>query len=410
MMLFIENVKLALSAIQSNKLRSFLTMLGIIIGISSVIAITSIGDSAKGAVEKQFEGVGAGYLYVMYNWDMVEDDYVSEDDLFTWDEIDALKERFSDRIDYAAPYLYSSGSCKVGRIDAKISIQGVAADYDDFYKDITLIYGRMVNETDIEKHKANIVVDVRMAQKLFGRDNVVGEKIATETSSLGLKEFSVVGVYEKADSIFSRISFGEPTYACYAPYPSTTLFDGEPSFYIETYVNVDDYELNESADMICRWLERIKDKEEGFYIVETAESELSAINQILGILSIAIGAIAAISLLVGGIGIMNIMLVSVTERTREIGIRKSLGARTKDILTQFLIEAMILSVIGGILGLILGIGIAAIGMAIAGVGLVINPIAVIIAILFSAAVGLFFGLFPARKAAKLDPIEALRYE
>jgi putative ABC transport system permease protein len=130
----------------------------------------------------------------------------------------------------------------------------------------------------------------------------------------------------------------------------------------------------------------------------------------LGVLSIAIGAIAAISLLVGGIGIMNIMLVSVTERTREIGIRKSLGARTHDILSQFLIEAVILSAIGGIIGTVLGIGIAAFGMSLAKVDIVIQPLIILLAVVFSAGVGLFFGLFPARRAAKLDPIEALRYE
>ena len=143
---------------------------------------------------------------------------------------------------------------------------------------------------------------------------------------------------------------------------------------------------------------------------ESAESQLGMINTVLGTLSIAIGAIAAISLLVGGIGIMNIMLVSVTERTREIGIRKSLGARTKDILTQFLIEAMILSVIGGLIGTAFGVSIATIGTKIAGVDVVISPVAILMAVVFSAGVGIFFGIFPAKKAAKLDPIEALRYE
>jgi putative ABC transport system permease protein len=147
-----------------------------------------------------------------------------------------------------------------------------------------------------------------------------------------------------------------------------------------------------------------------FYKFESAEAQMDMINNVLGTLSIAIGAIAAISLVVGGIGIMNIMLVSVTERTREIGIRKSLGARTKDILTQFLIESMILAGIGGIIGTALGIGIAAAGMGIAGVAVIIKPLTVLIAVGFSAMVGMFFGLYPARKAAKLNPIEALRYE
>ena len=146
------------------------------------------------------------------------------------------------------------------------------------------------------------------------------------------------------------------------------------------------------------------------YIAESAEEQLSIVNRVLGIISLAIGAIAAISLLVGGIGIMNIMLVSVTERTREIGIRKSLGARTADILMQFLIEAVFLSLLGGVIGVALGLGTAAIGMLVLKVRLVVQGGAVIITIIFADAVGLFFGLFPAKKAAKMDPIEALRYE
>ncbi len=407
-MLFIENIKLALIAIRSNKMRSFLTMLGIIIGISSVIAITSIGDSAKGAISDEFEGMGAGYLYIYPNYAMLEDNYIPEEALFSLDEMEAFRERFDGEVLYAAPYRTSSGTAKVGRTDAKFNLYGVGPDYDDFYKAIHMEYGRMVNSKDIEAVKPMAVIDIRAAKKLFGRENIVGEKIAIETY-FGLREFSVVGVYSQKESFLSGLSFGEPTYTCYVPFTVASYDPEEPSYYIETYVapGIDPVTV---SDKYCRWLERLKKQEEGFYIVETAQAQLDQINGILGKLAIAIGAIAAISLLVGGIGIMNIMLVSVTERTREIGIRKSLGARTKDILTQFLIEAMILSVIGGIIGTALGIGIAGIGMAVTHMRLVINPFTVLIAVLFSAAVGLLFGVFPAKKAARLDPIEALRYE
>ena len=408
MMLFIENIKLALTAIRSNKMRSFLTMLGIIIGISSVIAITSIGDSAKGAVIDEFEGYGAGYLYIYPNYSMLEDDYIDSDSLFSMDEIEKFKERFSDEVAYAVPYRSMSGECKVGRTKAKLNFNGVGADYDDFYKAITMKYGRMVNEKDVDAAKNTMVIDIKAARKLFGKDNIVGETITCDTS-FGVRDYAVVGVYEQRESVFSALSFGEPTYTCYIPYTAASYYPDEPAYYIETYTS-EGVDPSSVSDKFCRWLEKLKGKDEGFYIVESAQGALDQINNILGILAIAIGAIAAISLIVGGIGIMNIMLVSVTERTREIGIRKSLGARTKDILTQFLVEAMILSMIGGIIGTALGIGIAAIGMAIAKVHLVINPVTVIIAVAFSAGVGLLFGVFPAKKAAKLDPIEALRYE
>ena len=198
------------------------------------------------------------------------------------------------------------------------------------------------------------------------------------------------------------------SYTCYAPHSAIDGGDDTSSF-IELYANPDK-NLSEQGQAFADYMAKTKGQEPGFYTYESAEAQLGMIDQVLGVLSIAIGAIAAISLLVGGIGIMNIMLVSVTERTREIGIRKSLGARTRDILTQFLIEAMILSSIGGIIGTVLGIGIAAAGMSIAGVDVVIQPMAIVMAVAFSAGVGMFFGLFPARKAARLDPIEALRYE
>ncbi len=406
-MLFIENVKLALTAIRSNKMRSFLTMLGIIIGISSVIAITSIGDSAKGAVNEEFEGIGAGYLYIYPNYEMIED-YISSDAFFTTEELEAFHNRFSDEVLYVAPYRSLSGTAKLGRTDAKFNLYGVGANYDDFYKLITMKYGRMLNTRDIEGVKNNIVIDEKAAKKLFGREDVVGEKINVETY-LGSIDYSIIGVYSQKETISSSLSFGETTYSCYIPYTAASYDPDEPATYIETYIRPD-LDPTITSEKYCRWLEKLKNQEEGFYTVETAQSALNQVNSILGTLSLAIGAIAAISLLVGGIGIMNIMLVSVTERTREIGIRKSLGARTKDILTQFLIEAMILSVIGGVIGTALGVGIAAIGMTIAKVGLVINPLTIIVAVLFSAGVGLLFGVFPARKAARLDPIEALRYE
>ncbi len=409
MMLFLENIRLALSAIKSNRMRSFLTMLGIIIGISSVIAITSIGYSAKAAISKEFEGIGAGYMYVGLNWEMTNEE-VYQSDLFDWDEIAAVKERFPDEVMYSAPFYTTGGTAKVAKTTANMRIQGVNAHFADYYKKVQLIHGRMINENDISKRKNNIVIPVEMAERLYGKEDIVGEKITMDNQDkTDSREFLVVGIYNTTHSFLDALDMGEPTYSCYAPYPVIAAYDGEPSSYIEMFVNPDKG-VEQTGEKICRWLERIKDKEQGFYRIDSAESNMNQVNEIMNILSLAIGAIAGISLLVGGIGIMNIMLVSVTERTREIGIRKSLGARTKDILTQFLIEAMILSVIGGIIGLLLGIGIAGIGMAMLGASLVVNPMAVVLAVAFSAGVGLFFGIFPAKKAAKLDPIEALRYE
>lgn len=413
LMLWIENVHLAISAIKANKLRSFLTMLGIIIGISSVISITSIGASAKGAVSDEFDSLGKAYMYLMINYSQLAEMYtdysIMGDDLFSQEDVDALKERFPQDIRYATLYTYNNSETRVGRTTADLAIMGVAEGYSDYNKTIQLVYGRMINESDVKGSRDRVVVDVECARKLFGREDVVGEELPIQVEG-DSRDFIIVGVYQMEETLSSQINaaMGMSSYSVYVPFSSMLSGEGVSS-YIEIYGNPDK-DVRQQGEAYANYMNRIKDKPEDFYMVETAEGQQDIINQVLGVLSVAIGAIAAISLLVGGIGIMNIMLVSVTERTREIGIRKSLGARTRDILTQFLIEAVILSVIGGIIGTMLGVGIAALGMSIAGVRVVVQPLVVVLAVLFSAGVGLFFGLFPARRAAKLDPIEALRYE
>ena len=403
-MLFFENIKLAFTAIRANKMRSFLTMLGIIIGISSVISITSIGASAQAVINKEFESFGAAYMAIMVNWQTSE--VRMESDLFNYSDVEALKRRFPDDAKYAELPASTLASTKVGRLTADLSIIGVGADYNKFYKGIKILHGRMINKSDVDVAKENVVVDVKLARNLFNKENVVG-KMITANMGWGEKDLTIVGVFDTPPSLFSAMMMSN-RYDCYVPI-SMLIERDTPSWYIEIYGNENKDPLTQ-AKAFLDYLTKIKGKEEGFYTSETADSQIAQINVVLGTLSVALGAIAAISLLVGGIGIMNIMLVSVTERTREIGIRKSLGARTRDILTQFLIEAMILSSIGGIIGTILGISTAGAGMSLFNMQVIIQPMVIVFTVIFSAAVGMFFGIFPARKAARLDPIEALRYE
>ena len=404
-MLLWENIKMALSSIKMNKMRSFLTMLGIIIGISSVIAITSIGASAEVVVSKEFEAYGTNNMFIYINWEFTRDRPLQYSDLILPDDIEALKARFPEDILYAAPYTSGSSETKVGRIRGQLNMYGVAADYNKFYN-INIIHGRMINQSDVDGKRDRIVIDEKASRNFFNKSDGVGHTLPVIING-EVRDLTVVGVYRKDPSIFDQLSTSD-AYTAYIPHPLLQAQD-DSTAYLELYTNA---EKDQSllGQEIVRYLARIKDKEPDFYRFESAEVQMDMINTILGTLSVAIGAIAAISLVVGGIGIMNIMLVSVTERTREIGIRKSLGARTRDIMTQFLIESMILAAIGGIIGTALGIGIASIGMGIAGVNVIINPIMVLVAVGFSAVVGMFFGLYPARKAAKLDPIEALRYE
>jgi putative ABC transport system permease protein len=403
-MLLIENIKLAITAIRSNKMRSCLTMLGIIIGISSVIAITSIGASAKAAVGKEFEAVGMNYMYIYPNWAMAEDG-VEYSDLFMPDDIEALHNRFPEDILYSAPYVTASSDTKVGRQTGKLNLYGVNAGYHNF-TNMNIIHGRMINKSDVDGGRDRIVIDKKAALHFFNREDPVGETIGVIINN-EMKDLTIVGVYEVPPSLFGGMGMSD-SFMTYVPY--SILQTGDPaSYYIELYVS-EEKDLSSLAMEMIRYIARIKDKDPEFYTYESAKSQLTQVNSVLGTLSVAIGAIAAISLVVGGIGIMNIMLVSVTERTREIGIRKSLGARTRDILMQFLIEAMIISAIGGIIGTAFGIAIAGVGMRFANIAVVIDPAVILLAVTFSAMVGMFFGLYPARKAARLDPIEALRYE
>ncbi|QOX63612.1 FtsX-like permease family protein [Anoxybacterium hadale] len=403
-MLIFENILLALTAIRSNKMRSFLTMLGIIIGISSVIAITSIGASAKGVVGKEFESYGMNNMYLYINWAMTPDG-VDYEDLFTPEDIEALAARYPDDIQYIAPSISANSKTKIGRTEGKLNMTGVAADYNK-YKNMKMLHGRMINKSDVDGQKDRIVIDKKAALYFFNSENPVGKTLGVIINE-EMKDLTIVGVYEIEASIFDGMRASD-SYSTYVPYPILEYSDPATS-YLELYTN-EKKNQNDLGNEFSQYLSRIKGKDPQFYTFESAESQMGTINNILGTLSIAIGAIAAISLVVGGIGIMNIMLVSVTERTREIGIRKSLGARTSDILMQFLIESMIISAIGGIIGTGLGVGIAAIGMSFAHISVVIQPSVIVLAVGFSAIVGVFFGLYPARKAAKLDPIEALRYE
>lgn len=406
-MLFFENIRLALNSIKSNKLRSFLTMLGIIIGISSVIAITSIGASARGAVSDEVHAYGSGYMILHVDWESMGDD-INPNHLLEAEDLAALKNRFADKVQYISPSMLVAGNVRLPDSTKKLSLEmeGVSGNYFDHMTKMKISRGRMITDEDVKSRKKVIVIDQKAQEKVFGGKNPIGQTMLIERDTL--QEYTVIGVYEKEASLFDKLMKTEASFV-FVPY--TVIQDVEGWYSAEMFVSeADDLEEIKAAGAeIAAYINGIKETG-NLYVAESAEEQLSIVNKILGIISLAIGAIAAISLLVGGIGIMNIMLVSVTERTREIGIRKSLGARTSDILTQFLIEAMFLSLVGGVIGVALGLGTAGIGMLILKIRLVVQFKAIIVAVIFSGAVGLFFGLFPAKKAAKMDPIEALRYE
>lgn len=400
-----ENMIMAFHAIMANKMRSFLTMLGIIIGIGSVISIVSIGDTMRGLFADLYKDAGATQAVVSIGYN-VED--VRDSDYFTLDELDKIKEVFGDEISYIDSYASVNSEVLAGRTNMKFDFQGIDWNFGDV-QPVTMISGRYLNKGDILGRKKNVVIEEESARKLFGTENAVGKTFRTTVYG-DTDMYTVVGVYKKEMSAFQKLLTGGSgdTGSAYIPYTLLT-WPNDQFYYCRLYAK-------EGTDMVnfmsrlTVYLGKIKNRNAEDFYTNTVADEMGSIDSLMGGLSMAVGGIAAISLLVGGIGIMNIMLVSVTERTREIGIRKALGARTRDVLIQFLTESAILSALGGIIGVLLAVSLVTAGGAALGLPVVIKPGIILLAVSFSAVVGIFFGIYPASKAAKADPIDALRYE
>lgn len=403
--MLLENMSMAFSAIRSNKMRSFLTMLGIIIGIGSVISIVSIGDTMRGMFADLYKDVGITQAFISIGY-WVDD--TRQSDYFTLDEMERVKEVFADDLAYVDSSAYTSGDAIYERTKIGFEYQGIDYNYRDV-QPVNIVYGRYLNEGDILGRKKNVVMDTDSAKLLFGTENAVGKTFRT-TLYGDTSDFTVVGIYRKDLNPFQALMMGGSSDKGAAFLPYTLLTWPNDYFYQLHIYAKDDVNLDRFFSEVKAYIAKSKDRQPEDMYVYTAMEEMTQVDTMMGGLSAAVGGIAAISLLVGGIGIMNIMLVSVTERTREIGIRKALGARTRDVLIQFLTESAILSACGGIIGIGIGVGLVSLGGTLLGLPVVIKPSVVVIAVTFSAIVGIFFGLYPASKAAKSDPIEALRYE
>lgn len=403
-MLF-ENMNMAFFAIRANKMRSFLTMLGIIIGIGSVISIVSIGDTMRGLFSDLYKDVGITQAYLAIGY-WVDD--VRQSDYFTLDEMERVKEIFGDQIAYIDSSAYTTGDAMYKRSTISFEYSGIDYNYQDV-QPVDMVYGRYLNEGDILGRKKNVVMDVDSARMLFGEENAVGKTFRTTIYGT-TDDYTVVGVYKKEMNAFQALMMGGSSDKGSAYLPYTLLTYPNDYFYnLHVYAR-DDVNLDEFFGQLKEYVAKSKGRNPEDMLMQTALDEMTSVDAVMGGLSGAVGGIAAISLLVGGIGIMNIMLVSVTERTREIGIRKSLGAKTRDIMVQFLTESAILSACGGVIGILIGVGVVSAGGALLGIAVVVKPMVIVLAVSFSAVVGIFFGIYPASKAAKADPIEALRYE
>jgi putative ABC transport system permease protein len=436
----LENMSVALNGIKSNKMRSFLTMLGIIIGISAVILITSLGTMIKNTFTGTIDDLGVTNLVqVMLQGKpnaTREAQWMTESDLISDTMIERLRERMGDDIQY----IWVTTSAGRGTVRNSIEPDG-----DDYSVSLTgttnegllagltdLEQGRLISDEDVQKMRYVINIPSDMAEEMFGSSRAALGQIVTVNvqaggwqSSTTVQDFTVVGVYEyeagMMSGMFSR------TYECDIPISTARRMTGQDP--VEGYyqyfnlIGADGVSVPELSSRIVEFFNNGFYKNNDAYQVTTytMEDDLAMINDALALTGFILGMIAGISLLVGGIGVMNIMLVSVTERTREIGVRKALGAPNSAIRFQFITESVILCTIGGVIGVILGIiGAIVIGevmmMVLAdqlgGITLRTSPsaAAIMISVAFSMAIGIFFGYYPANKAARLDPLDALRYE
>lgn len=404
---FLESLGSALSSLWANKMRTFLTMLGIIIGISSVITIVSLGQGSQAQIGNEFEKIGANLVAVYTNWEknLNRSDYFDDEDLKT------IKRVFGDRITGVSVMLGANGTAVKGRNNGSVGVYGVSEDYNKMTP-VDIIDGRFLLESDVKAGRKVAVIDEKLADKIFKRKDVLGENLMVDTGTSKLS-LTIIGIYKTPGGTLENLAqqmMGDTT-TLYVPYTMMRSL-GYSDRYSQFQFNVtDSKEIDEVSKEIISVLERKhRNVDKNYYLYQSAQQQMDMMNSVLSMLASVVGAIAAISLLVGGIGVMNIMLVSVTERTREIGIRKAIGATRKDILVQFLVEAMIVSGTGGLIGTILGLTIQSIISMSIGIPPSASIGTILIAVLFSAAVGIFFGMYPANKAAKLDPIEALRYE
>lgn len=385
-----QSVKMAIKSILGNKGRSALTMLGIIIGVSSVILLTGIGSGTTKAITDQISSMGTRLITVNLGR-RGSTRSIKYDDLSEY--VRDNPQLFSN----LTPYISGSAQAKLGSENFPTSLDAADAQYESI-KNVELINGRFITDTDCENRSYVAVVGTYIQKQLFGGMNPVGESI-----KLNGKQFKIVGVYEESADSTQNSQDNKVT----IPYTTAMRFLKNKTistYYLEaTDENVVDIAVS-SAKM---FLTRRFGSDSGFN-VSSVSAIIDTMNDIMGMMTTMLAGIAAISLIVGGIGVMNIMTVSVSERTREIGIRKAIGARTTDILLQFLIESVLLSAIGGVVGILVGIGFGPIVKSLLGLEFAVQMNMVLISFAFSAAIGVFFGIAPAKKAAKLHPIEALR--
>ena len=401
-----DNLLIALQAIRANKMRSLLTMLGIIIGVAAVIAVVSIVQGLDHVISTQLEGVGVTYIMVFPRQDQQDPDLAGREVTLTYDDGLAIMERASG-IKLFNPVFFRGVQSRAGSRQHATMLLGVGPSHQEV-SDHWVDRGRFFSDLDIQRAARVCMVGQEVVDELELDEPILGSDLIVGQSS-----FTIVGIMERQGEMFGQsqddfvlipITTARDIYGVEAAKQLRLDFQAESAESVQM--------AKDQIKEILRARHRIPEGVKNDFQVLLQEELLETTGAILGTITSVVGGIVSIALLVGGIGIMNIMLVSVTERTREIGVRKAVGARKSDILIQFLIEAVTISLVGGLIGVLAGWGLGILGAkAIPGFPPAHVPLwAIALAFGFAAMVGIFFGTYPAAKASTLDPIEALRHE
>lgn len=400
-----ESFLMAWASLIANKMRSILTMLGIIIGVAAVIALVSIGNGVKQDIQNSISSLGSNLLMVMPGAPRTPGVRPSQGSMKSLKVSDYEAISKLDGVKAASPYTANSYVTIYQSKNWTTTVSGVSSNFQDV-NNWTMAEGRFISSKNVENRERVAVVGQTVVKNLFAGEDPVGKEIRVKNIP-----FRVIGVL---NSKGNGTMGNDQDDAIFIPY-TTAMERVEGVDYLRmVYVVASDDNgidrLQSDIENLLRVRHSIKDTNLDDFNIQNMKSIMETMEQTTGTLTLFLGAVAAISLVVGGIGIMNIMLVSVTERTREIGIRKALGATYFVIVTQFLIEAVVISLMGGLIGIALGIGASKlIGLA-SGMSTVISVPTIVLSFAFSMAIGLVFGIYPARKAAKLNPIDALHYE
>lgn len=423
-MLIFENILLAISGLWANKMRALLTMLGIIIGIGSVIGIMTVGDSMQSSVTSSIQSMGASNITVSLTQKSDSDVYDggatlmfrrqswSDEDLMTDAMIEDYLKYYGNQVE-AIGLSEQVGSKEIveGDQSVTVTLTGGNVEYQTV-QDIEIQRGRFFTQEDVENERAVAIVSDVLCENLFPGQDPIGKTVAV-TQGTKIYTFYIIGTYEYEDmGMVLGSTDAIPETAMYIPISVAKSMNhsaaGYSSFTVVGKAEVDTKALLEDTN---NFFASYYTRNNSYTARATSlESVMEMMQEMMGTLSLAIAVIAGISLLVGGVGVMNIMLVSITERTREIGTRKALGATNGSIRVQFIVESVIICLFGGIIGIAVGAGLGSAGANLLGYAATPSVKAIVTAVTFSVAIGVFFGYYPANKAAKLDPIEALRYE